>query len=479
MMRFLSTWWNQPAGGREVLRVTLPLMVSTASWTVMTFIDRLFLFWYSADALAASLPGAMVNFLVLCPFLGLAAYVNAFVAQYFGAGKYERVGPAVWQGMWLGVLVIPVALLTNPFAPALFALIGHEPAVQAAEVEYFQILNFGSGAMVLAGAMSSFFTGRGRVRTVMVVDVTSAAINVVLDYLWIFGYGGFPEWGIAGAAWATVVALWFKPLAYGVLMALPEAREVYATLSGWRLDRELMGRLLRYGSPNSVQMLLEVGSFSLFLMIVGRLGALELTACNLAFTINNLAFMPVYGIGIATTTLVGQRLGENEPDLAARSTWSALSIGGAYNAFMAVIYLACPEVLLRLAGMNLSGVEHAELERLVVVLLRFVAAYCLFDTMYIIFSSALKGAGDTKFVLLVTLALAGLPGLGTALGVNVLGFGIFWGWSVLTLWVLLLGVIYLARFLQGAWRSKRVIEGASPEKDLPSVERFAVEAAIE
>src|SRR5262249_52483736 len=101
------------------------------------------------------------------------------------------------------------------------------------------------------------------------------------------------------------------------------------------------------------------------------------------------------------------------------------------------------------------------------------------DTMYIIFSSALKGAGDTTFVLLVTLALAGLPGLGTALGVNVLGFGLFWGWSVLTLWVLLLGVIYLARFLQGAWRSKRVIEGAAPEEDLPGVGRFAVEAAIE
>ncbi len=451
------------------MRVTLPLMVSTASWTVMTFIDRLFLFWHSADALAASMPGAMMNFLVLCPFLGLATYVNAFVAQYFGAGKRERVGPAVWQGMWLGVMVIPFALATNPFAPALFRLIGHEPAVQAAEVEYFQILNFGSGAMVLAGAMSSFFTGRGQVRPVMLIDVASAVINVVLDYLWIFGYGGFPEWGLAGAAWATVVALWFKPLAYGLLMALPEPRAVYATLSGWRLDRELMGRLFRYGGPNSVQMLLEVGSFSLFLMIVGRLGALELTACNLAFTINNLAFMPVYGIGIAATSLVGQRLGQNEPDLAARSTWSALSIGGAYNAFMAVIYLTCPAVLLRLAGMNLESSDHAELERLVVVLLRFVAAYCLFDTMYIIFSSALKGAGDTKFVLMVTLALAGLPGLGTALGVNVLGFGLFWGWSVLTAWVLLLGVIYLARFLQGAWRSKRVIEGELPREELPEL----------
>jgi MATE family multidrug resistance protein len=317
--------------------------------------------------------------------------------------------------------------------------------------------------MVLTGALSSFFTGRGHVRTVMVVDVTSALINVVLDYAWIFGHWGFPEGGIAGAAWATVVGLWFKPLAYAALMASTENRAEYHTLSGWRWEGNLMRRLLRYGSPNSVQMLLEVGSFSLFVLILGRLGARELTASNLAFTINNLAFMPVYGIGIATTSLVGQRLGEDRPDLAARSTWSALVIGGGYNAVMAVIYLAFPLAMLGLAGMNAQEAQQAELQRIVVLLLRFVAAYCLFDTMYVVFSSALKGAGDTRFVLWVTLALAGIPSLGTAFGVRWLGLGLYWGWSVLTVWVLALGVIYLARFLQGTWRHKRVIEMPTAE----------------
>src|ERR1700690_2919603 len=91
-------WWNPPSGVCEVVRGALPLMVSTSSWTLMQFIDRLFLMAYSPDAMAASLPAGMLSFVTVCIFLGIAAYVNTFVAQYHGAGHPERIGLAVWQG---------------------------------------------------------------------------------------------------------------------------------------------------------------------------------------------------------------------------------------------------------------------------------------------------------------------------------------------------------------------------------------------
>lgn len=103
----LKTWWTRPAGGRELLALALPLIISTASWTVMNFIDRMFLLWHSTDAMAAAMPAGMLYYTVICYPLGVAAYVNTFVAQYHGAGRPERIGVAVWQGVWLGVLTAP------------------------------------------------------------------------------------------------------------------------------------------------------------------------------------------------------------------------------------------------------------------------------------------------------------------------------------------------------------------------------------
>jgi MATE family multidrug resistance protein len=159
----------------------------------------------------------------------------------------------------------------------------------------------------------------------MVVTALAAGLNIVLDYLWIFGYGGFPAMHIAGAAWATNVAYAFKAVAFLVLMLRCEVRERYAT-TRFRWNGELAARLLRFGTPSGLQLLCEVLGFTIFMLYLGRLGKNELAATNVAFGISSFAFMPVFGLGIATVTLVGQRVGENRDDLAARATWSACAL---------------------------------------------------------------------------------------------------------------------------------------------------------
>ena len=120
-------WWARPCGGRDVLRLAIPLVVSTASWTVMNFIDRMFLLWYSTDAVAAAMPAGMVHFALVCFPLGVASYVNTFVAQYHGAGRPERIGPAVWQGARVGLFCIPLFLALIPLAPWIFRLPDTKP----------------------------------------------------------------------------------------------------------------------------------------------------------------------------------------------------------------------------------------------------------------------------------------------------------------------------------------------------------------
>ena len=454
----LTRWWSRPCGGRDVVRLAAPLVVSTVSWTVMNFIDRMFLLWYDDQAMAAAMAAAIAHFTLLCLPLGIASYVNTFVAQYYGAGQPRRIGLAVWQAVWIGVIATPVFVATIPLAPYAFEWFGHAPELVALEITYYQIITLGAGAMVIASGFSSYFTGRGQTKTVMVVDVAAALLNVLLDYLWIFGYGGFPEMGLAGAAWATVASLWFKAFAYWWLMESHRQRDEYGVREGRRYDRALFGRLLRFGLPNGVQLSVEMLPVSLFVLLIGRLGENELVATTLAFNVNSVAFVPLLGLGIAVTTIVGQQLGRDQPDLAARATWTSLSMAMLYMGTMAVLYVAAPDLFLLGHAAGSDAVEFAAARELTIVLLRFVAAYCLFDALNIIFVCAIKGAGDTRFILYTTLVVSSIPVALAWIGMSLYGQGLIWCWWMLTLWVCALGIVYFARFLQGRWRTMRVIE---------------------
>src|SRR5487761_1228857 len=218
--------------------------------------------------------------------------------------------------------------------------------------------------------------------------------------------------------------------------------------------------------PNGLQYLFEMGAFSVFLVLVGQMGKRELAASNLSFNLNSFAFMPILGIGLAASTLVGQHLGEDRPKLAERSTWSAFTLGGGLMAVVASFYLFAPDWLLYAYSINSKSARFAELRDLAVVLLRFVAFYCLFDAMNIIFSGALKGAGDTGFVLLATLSMSLAVAAAAWTGVKYFDLGLYFCWTVVTAWVCLLGVTFLVRFIYGPWRTMRVIEKAETDSHL-------------
>ena len=122
-----------------------------------------------------------------------------------------------------------------------------------------------------------------------------------------------------------------------------------------------MRRLLWFGSPNGLQMLVEIGGFTLFLLLVGTLGEDAMAATTLAFNINLLAFLPMLGLGIALSTIVGQQLGEGRPTLAARATWTSLWMAMAYMGAMALMYVAIPDVLLmgHAVGALAGGIRRA------------------------------------------------------------------------------------------------------------------------
>jgi len=458
-MKYLKHKWNSEGGYREVLVVAIPLILSTATWSIQHFVDRMFLTWYSPETIAAAMPAGMLNFTIISIFMGTAGYVSTFVAQYYGARRYHRIGPALWQGIYISLIGGLVLLCVIPLAEPTFRLIGHSPQIQQHEVIYFQILCLGGGAYIGSYALSGFFSGRGQTWPVMWVNVATTTVNLVLDYVLIFGHWGFPELGIRGAAIATVLAGIFSLLVFFVLLFSGEKDSIYHTRRGWRLEKDLLSRLLRFGFPSGVQFFLEIGAFTGFVLVVGRLGIASLAATNIAFNINTLAFMPMIGCGIAISVLVGQYLGAQKPEIAQSAVYSGFHLTFFYMASIAAAYVLLPDLFVAPFAHQADPEGFAEIYGYSVVLLRFVAIYCLFDTMNIIFCSAIKGAGDTRYVMIMTTFLSVfILIIPVYLTVEVLGAGLMVAWVFATAYVISLGVAFYLRFLGGKWRSMRVIE---------------------
>jgi multidrug resistance protein, MATE family len=455
--RAARRWWLRPCGGREVLGLAYPLVLSSLSWTVLTFVDRMYLYHWSQEALAASFPAALLWWALICCPLGICQYVGTFVSQYFGNDQPRRIGPVVWQGAWIGLLASPLAMLPILFADRIFAWAGHAPQVRADEVTYFWIVGLSTPAMLVSNALSCFYSGRGKTQIVMVIDVGTVVVNIVLDYLWIFGHAGFPAAGIAGAAWATTVAIFARLAVYLVLLSRTESRREFASLA-WRFDWSLCRRLLEFGGPAGLQMVLEVAGFTVFVFLVGSLGVEELAATNLAFNVSSLAFMPVFGVATAASILVGQQLGRDAPHLAERGTWTCLGISLLYMTAVSTLYVTVPDLFLLGFIPGKNSASNQEVHALAVVLLRYVAAYNLFDALNMVFVSAIKGAGDTRFVFVISLIMAILLAVGTWVAMVYLGAGLHGCWMLVTAWICALGVVYGLRFRQGVWRGMRVID---------------------
>lgn len=460
---------SSESGYRELLAMAFPLILSTGSWSIQHFVDRMFLAWYSPEAVAASMPAGILNFTLLCFFIGTASFAGTFVAQYYGAGRFERVGPSVWQGVYLSLVSGAVLLAVMPLSDDIFRFIGHDAAVQRYEVDYFRVLCLGGFPAVASSALSGFFIGMGRTWPVMWVNVLATAVNLALDYAMIFGRWGFPEMGVKGAALATVIAGVCNFVAYALLVMRPAYNRRFATMRGWRFDRELFGRLMRFGVPSGAQFFVDVSGFTIFLMLLGRLGTVNLAATNIAFNINTLAFMPMIGIGIAVSTMVGQNIGRSRSDLAEKAAYSGFHITFLYMGSVALLYVIAPGLFIAPFASGADPARFGEIASLTVVLLRFVAAYSLFDTMNIVFASAIKGAGDTRFVMIMLLTVSTLVlVIPVYVVIEVLGMGLYAGWLIATVYVCVLGVIFLLRFLGGKWREMRVIE--EPAAALPPIQ---------
>ncbi len=455
------------ASAREVLQVALPLMISAGMFSLVLFADRTLLLWYDGESMSASMAGGNLFWVLVCLPVGIASMTGAIVGQYVGAGQEQRIGRFLWQAVWLSLMFAPLFAGVSSIATWLFEVTSQPQGLIKLEATYLRLLMLGAVGLVLETALSGFFSGTERTSVIMWVSVASGLLNFVLDLLLIFGAGPIPELGIAGAAIGSVASFWFKVICYGGLLLRPKYEALYGFRAGFGFDRAVLGNLLFFGFPTGLMYLTESGGFTVIVLRIGSLGDIPLRATTMAINFNMIAFIPLIGVSIATSVLVGRHLLQSGPARAARSVYGALAIGGCYSGIWLIGYLAIPDVMMSLyslneSGLNGNGADARESIALARGLLKFVAIYVVLDAVQLILAGALRGAGDTWFVL-----LSGVVASGVAL---LIGFTIepnagqshwagqlHWWWWMVAMWVWLLAMMMASRFIQGSWRRMRMV----------------------
>ncbi len=444
---------------KTLLAVAWPLIIANSFWNLQLTIDRVFLGTYSTEALGAAMAVMGVFWVPMALLQQTASYLTTFVAQYYGANQHDKIGACVWQSLYVSVFGGVAFLLLNLGSPWFFAMVDHAPATQALEVDYFNALAWSALPTAMTAAISGFFTGLGRTRTVIGINFIGLILNIVLDYIMIFGHFGCPAMGIAGAGYATAIATYGAAL-YGCWLLFTEYNEQHFRVrSDWGFDRLLTRQFLKFGIPSGLQWALEGMAFTVFLIIMGRLknGDAALASSSIAVTLMMLSVLPSMGIAQAVMTLVGQKLGEQQPAEAERITWDGVQLSSIYMGSVALSFYLMPDFYLSWFKNQDNALLWAEVMMIAPILLKIVGVFTLFDSLYLNVSFALKGAGDTRFVSLIALTVPWPLMVLPAFLLQDLENAVTLAWGFAAVYSFAVSSILVWRFKRGHWKSMSVI----------------------
>lgn len=450
---------NRKEKWKEILALAWPLIIANSFWNLQLTIDRIYLGNFSTEALGATIAVMGVFWTPMALLQQTSAYLTTFVAQYYGADQKRMIGPAVWQAIYVAVGGGLLFLLFIPISESIFRFIGHSEKLITLEVEYFNAICYSALPTALVAAASSFFTGLGRTRTVIGINAVGLLVNVICDYLFIFGKWGIPAMGVAGAGYATVLAN-CASAAYGFYLVFKRKNEhEYALFSGWRYNIDLMKRYIRYGVPSGMQWALEGLAFTVFLIFIGRMpnGDAALASSSIVVTIMMLGILPVLGMAQAVAVLVGQHLGAGKPELAEDAVWSGYQVSLMSIAAIACTYLLFPQFYLSWFQNTENAALWEQVHFMVPFLLIYVAVFSLFDTTNLVFSFSLKGAGDTRFVTLIALILPWPLMIAPTIIARDWPGAVYWAWGAASVFSMVQAFIFLRRFVGGKWKLMSVI----------------------
>ncbi len=437
-------------GVREVMSMSWPIVLGSLSFTIMDFTDKWMVGKLGTEPAAAVGSAGLWSYTLSTVLLGIVGCVSTFAAQSLGRNEKSNCARYAWQGIYLAAFAGVLALALWPVSAPLFRRMGHGPAVTEMEIGFFQIRLLGYIPMAWGTALAAFFQAINRPRVPMYAALAGTGLNAVLNYLLIFGVWGFPRLGVNGSATATVISQYVQAGLLQLIFLRGSLSAEFGTRKYFHLDLPRLRELVRIGLPGGAGMFLDIFNWSIFTsLVVGHFGSVSLAAHTFAISFMHVSFMPAVAVNQGIAAIVGQWIGRGDIPRAKARTYTAIRLCMGYMVCMGVIFAVYGKTLIQ--AVFSSDPAVIELGHKLLIL---AAIFQAFDAINITCMGALRGAGDTRWMMIALFVGSYLFFLPLAV---FLSFGLhgeaYGAWIGATFYIISVSGVLFQRFHGERWRS--------------------------
>jgi putative MATE family efflux protein len=434
---------------RGVLKISTPAVAGLSSQMVVSVVETAMVgrLENTTVVLAAMGLGLLATWAITSMFSSLSTGTHVLAARRFGEGDTPGAGRVLNNSLLLALVLGGLFGLAGAyFSYDIINFFSSDPAVAAAGTEYMRWRFVGLVFFLPLVSYRGFFNGIGQTRTFMFSAIVVNLSTIILNYILIFGALGLPRMGLAGAGMASVIANGIGCAFFLAATFQPGYRRTYRYYARPGIRWEDIAHIVRISFPVSLQNILILLGFLIFVAITGMIGTAEQAASQVVITARFMSFLPCFGFGIGAQTLVGQSLGNGNHRLAKRLGLEGARLATYFALFLGAVFILLPDVVIILITTN----QHvADVARPV---LRLAGAAQIFYAGGIVLAHALQAAGATVYVMwieVLTHWIVFLPA-SYVLGVT-LGGGIVGAWLALPVYILSYSTLIYMKYRSDSW----------------------------
>lgn len=434
----------------RIIKLAYPSVLEMMLHTMVGVMDVAFVGRLGAEELTAVAIADQVVFTIVFVLGTIGIGASVIVARAIGKKDPEEAGSISRHALVLGVLLGSfLGVFFWSFADNIITLFPLHPTVSNKGIMYLKVIAFPAGAFLVLLIGEAICRGAGYTKIPLLVSAVANVINILGNYVLIFGKWGFPELGILGSAIATSGALIVASIMVWSFIGLGKIN-IVLNMTGF-YDRKNFWRILKLSIPAAGEEGIRASSNYLLIFMLSGLGSVAYAAHQIAITIESFSFMPGWGFAIASSALVGQFLGAGDEEMAQRSMVMSAFLAAIFMGFMGVIFMVFAPYIVRIFTN-----EH-QIIPLAALCVRIAGLEQAAIAISMVLTGGMRGAGDTKFPMY--LSLIGNWGIRIPLiylAIFVWNLGLPAVWSVMVIQWIVLSFIAWGKFRSGTWKGLEV-----------------------
>jgi len=434
---------------KQILKLALPAIAGLSTQMVVSLVDSAMVgrLEEATYALAAMGLGVLATWALISFFSSLATGTHVLVARKFGEGNYQACAIALNNSIIIaitvGTLVALIAVLAAHPAADFFAA-DKTVGKYAGDFIFYRFL--GIPFFLISVSFRGFFFGINKTKIFMFSGVLTNLLNIIFNYALIYGNFGMPRMGVAGSGLGSTIATAFDASFYFIIILLPAYRNKYRIFKNFKLNFNIIKTIYKISLPVSFQNVFILIGFLSFVAITGLIGTIEQAATQVVISTLFISFLPCFGFGIATQTLVGNNIGSRKFTIARIYGFETAKIATYYTLFLGIIFFVIPQYVLLIITNDQSIIEIAK------PALRIAGFAQIFYATGVVLANGLQAAGKTFFVMMaevITNLLIFVP-LAYFLGIY-LKLGFVWAWVALPVYIIIYSSVIFYKFKFGEW----------------------------